>query len=192
VSALRVCLRWQRPPFDESGSSASGIDLNCARRRYPVTRATTAPSELRPTQQGQGRPIRTPTLLLLQSRIPFSPSPPNGHLNLTLPDPSSPILLFPGRGLTNAAAMSFRHGGSTFLSDTAQATHLSHIETRGPDAIATTDGPLQPAPIRVVCAVASYSEVQKRDNQGGAPADSVSCLKFSKFPPYQFIISLQL
>jgi hypothetical protein len=40
----------------------------------------------------------------------------------------------------SVAAISFRHDRSTPLSDTAYSTSLSHIEARGMDATATTDG----------------------------------------------------
>ena len=43
-----------------------------------------------------------------------------------------------------------------------------------------------------VCAVASYSEIQGRDNQDGAPSDSVSFLKLLMSPPYIVINLLQL
>jgi hypothetical protein len=42
------------------------------------------------------------------------------------------------------------------------------------------------------CAVASYSEAQERDSQGGAPADPACRLKLLLFPPHQRINALQL
>ena len=67
--------------------------------------------------------------------------------------------------------------GRTYKHDYWQGSHNCH-----------------PSCFRVICAVASYSGlgVQGRDNQGGAPADSVSRLKLLMSPPYQVINALQL
>jgi len=76
----------------------------------------------------------------------------------------------------------------------ATGTIATHAFEEGRTNMTTGKGThnCHPSCFRVLCAVVSYSEVQGRDSQGGAPADPACRLKLLMFPPHQRINALQL